>query len=191
MTLPSMTATIHCGSPARSMLRSPNTASAAIAACARRSTFLRANYASSLNACAAPARRRSQSSRPAALTEWPHGKKLRNTLSSLKGCRPPRDRCWSQCRMGSHDSVDWCPQWALLGYSRCQLFAERCHRGLARRLVAVRRRAVLMMPKGERTQPRRALRRCHRLHDPTNHGAVGKHVEVVAVPLAGWAAQIA
>jgi len=70
-------------------------------------------------------------------------------------------------------------------------FAERRHRGLARRLVAVRRRAVLMMPKGERTQPRRALRRCHRLHDPTNHGAVGKHVEVVAVPLAGWAAQIA
>ena len=31
------------------------------------------------------ARRRSQSRRPAALTEWPHEKKLRNTLSSLKG----------------------------------------------------------------------------------------------------------
>jgi hypothetical protein len=27
-------------------------------------------------------RRSSQSSRPAALTEWPHGKKLRNTLSN-------------------------------------------------------------------------------------------------------------
>jgi hypothetical protein len=49
------------------MLRSPNTVSATITACAR------ANYASSLNACAALARRRSQNSRPAALTEWPHG----------------------------------------------------------------------------------------------------------------------
>src|SRR5215831_9318712 len=87
-----MTAPIHCGSPTRSKLRSPNMALAAIAACARRSIFLRANYASSLNAFAAPARRRSQSSRPAALTEWPHGKKLRNTLSSLKGRGPPRDR---------------------------------------------------------------------------------------------------
>jgi hypothetical protein len=48
----------------------------------RRSTFLRANYASSLNAWAAPARRRSQSSRLAALTDWPDRKKLRNTLSS-------------------------------------------------------------------------------------------------------------
>jgi hypothetical protein len=54
--------------------------------------FLRANYVSSPHACAAPTRRRSQSSRPAAITKWPHGKKLRNTLSSLKGCRPPRDR---------------------------------------------------------------------------------------------------
>src|SRR5262249_49084906 len=82
-----MTATIHCGSPTKSMLRSPSTATAAIIACSGRSTFLRANYALSLNACAAPARRTSQSSRPAALTEWPHRKKLRNTLSSLRRCR--------------------------------------------------------------------------------------------------------
>ena len=34
-----MTAPIHCGSPTRSKLRSPNLALAAIAACARRSTF--------------------------------------------------------------------------------------------------------------------------------------------------------
>jgi hypothetical protein len=33
---------------------------------------------------------------------------------------------------------------------------ERRHRGLARRRVAVRRRAVLMATKGERPQPRRA-----------------------------------
>jgi hypothetical protein len=32
--------------------------------------------------CLSLARRRSQSSRPARLTEWPHGKKLRNTLSN-------------------------------------------------------------------------------------------------------------
>src|SRR5262245_51834903 len=33
--------------------------------------------------------------------------------------------------------------------------SERRHRGLARRLVAVRRRAVLMVAKGERPHPRR------------------------------------
>jgi hypothetical protein len=33
------------------------------------------------------------------------------------------------------------------------------HRRLARRLVAVRRRAVLMLPKGQRPQPRRPDRR--------------------------------
>jgi hypothetical protein len=34
---------------------------------------------------------------------------------------------------------------------------ERGHRGLAGQLVAVRRRAVLMVAKGERPQPRRAF----------------------------------
>src|SRR5215510_11852641 len=82
-----MTATIQCGSPMRSMLRSPNTVSATITAYARRSTFLRANYASSLNACAALARNRgSQSSCPAALSEWPHGlveRTMSNKFESL------------------------------------------------------------------------------------------------------------
>jgi hypothetical protein len=34
---------------------------------------------------------------------------------------------------------------------------QRGHRGLARRRVAVRRRAILMVAKGERPQPRRAF----------------------------------
>src|SRR5262249_17333228 len=38
-----------------------------------------------------------------------------------------------------------------------QVLAKRRHRGLARRLVVVRRRAVLMMAKGERPQPRRSV----------------------------------
>src|SRR6516165_12039596 len=42
---------------------------------------------------------------------------------------------------------------------------ERRHRGLARRLVAVRRPAVLVLAKGERPQPRRALRCRVHLHD--------------------------
>src|SRR6266404_1379299 len=36
---------------------------------------------------------------------------------------------------------------------------ERCHRGLARRFVAVRRRAILMLPKGQRPHPRRIFGR--------------------------------
>src|SRR5215831_7522036 len=34
---------------------------------------------------------------------------------------------------------------------------ERRHRGLARRLIAVRRGAIFMMPKVERPQPRRSV----------------------------------
>ena|SRR6516162_2164681 len=79
-----MTATIHCGSPTRSKLRSPITAAAAIIACARRSTFLRANYASSVNACAAQARRRPQSSHPAAITEMATWEEIEKYLKQLK-----------------------------------------------------------------------------------------------------------
>jgi hypothetical protein len=58
--------------------------------------FFEGELHSSLNACAVPARRRSQSSRLAALTEWPDRKKLRNTLSSLTespDARPPSEAC--------------------------------------------------------------------------------------------------
>ena len=55
------------------------------------------------------------------------------------------------------------------------------------RLVAVRRCAVLMMFKGERPHPRRALRCRVHLHDAADHLAVGKHIVVVVAPLAGQA----
>ena len=43
---------------------------------------------------------------------------------------------------------------------------EGGHRSLARRLEAVRRRTVAVMPVGERLHPRRALWRGDHLHDP-------------------------
>ena len=63
-------------------------------------------------------------------------------------------------------------------YSFRAALGERRHRGLARRRVAVRRRAVLMLAKGERPRPRHSDRR-----------AVGEHVIAVLVPIAGWAAR--
>src|SRR5262249_47246081 len=62
---------------------------------------------------------------------------------------------------------------------------ECCHRGLARRLVAVRRPAVLVLAKGERPQPWLADRRGSRLHDSADDDAIAEHVEVLVVPLAG------
>src|SRR6516164_9954035 len=65
---------------------------------------------------------------------------------------------------------------------------ERRHRGLARRLVAVRRRAVLMLAESERPHPRRPYRGRMYLHDTADDSAMGEHVEIVVVPLAGRAA---
>src|SRR5215471_5188352 len=64
-------------------------------------------------------------------------------------------------------------------------FRESRHRGLARRLVAVRRPAVLVLAKGERSQPWLAGRCGSRLHDSADDDAIADHVEVVVVPLAG------
>jgi hypothetical protein len=44
-------------------------------------------------------------------------------------------------------------------------FGERRHRGLARGLIAVRRRAVFVIVENQRPHPRRAHRRGSRLHD--------------------------
>src|SRR5262245_29382189 len=66
---------------------------------------------------------------------------------------------------------------------------ERRHRGLARHLVAVRRRAILMMSKGERPHPRRALRCRVHLHDAADDGGIGEHIVIVVVPLAERAAR--
>src|SRR6516225_638220 len=64
---------------------------------------------------------------------------------------------------------------------------ERRHRGLARRLVSVRWRAILMIAKGQRPHPRHANWHSGRLHDPANDDAIAEHVEVVLIPLAGRA----
>jgi hypothetical protein len=53
---------------------------------------------------------------------------------------------------------------------------ERRHRGLARRRVAVRRRAVVFVVlEGERPHPGPPYRDCRRLHDATDHDALGEH----------------
>ena len=56
-------------------------------------------------------------------------------------------------------------------------------------LVAVRPRAILMMFKGERPHPGRALRCRVHLHDVADDGGIGEHIVIVVVPLAGWAAR--
>jgi len=55
-------------------------------------------------------------------------------------------------------------------------FGERRHRGLARRLVAVHWRAVLVVSKGERPHPRRTLRCRVHLHDAADDGGIGEHI---------------
>jgi hypothetical protein len=59
-------------------------------------------------------------------------------------------------------------------------------RGLARLGIALRRRAVFVVPEGERPHPRRADRRCVGLEDAADDDAVGEHAVVVIVPFAGW-----
>src|SRR5262249_30511748 len=61
---------------------------------------------------------------------------------------------------------------------------ERRHRCLATLSIAVRRRAILVVAKGQRPEPRRIYRRGRRLHDPADDDAIGNHVVVVVTPLA-------
>src|SRR2546430_5062090 len=63
------------------------------------------------------------------------------------------------------------------------------HRSLARRPVAVRRRAVLVVAEGERPHPRRANWPGIGVEDAADDDAIGEHVEIVIVPLAGWSAR--
>src|SRR5262245_25827101 len=65
--------------------------------------------------------------------------------------------------------------------------SERHHCGIARRLIAVCRRAVLVMAEGERPHPRRPDRRGLCFHDAADDDAISEHVKVVVVPLAGGA----
>jgi hypothetical protein len=65
--------------------------------------------------------------------------------------------------------------------------SEGHHRSLACRLVAVRRVAVLVEAVGQRPHPRRAHGRGGGVEDAADDSAIGEHVEVIIVPLAGWA----
>ena len=59
---------------------------------------------------------------------------------------------------------------------------ERRHRGLARRRVAVRRRAIFVVPKIQRPHPTRTYRRRVDLQDAADVSAVGEHIVIVIVP---------
>src|SRR5262249_32255159 len=59
------------------------------------------------------------------------------------------------------------------------------HRRPARRLVAVRRRAIRMMAEGERRHPRRSHGRRVHPQDATDNSAIRQHVEIVIVPFTG------
>jgi hypothetical protein len=50
----------------------------------------------------------------------------------------------------------------------------------------VRGRAILVIIERERPHPRHAHWHSGCLHDPADDDAVGEHVEVVVIPLAGW-----
>ena len=65
---------------------------------------------------------------------------------------------------------------------------ERRHCSLTSRGIAVRRRAVFVMPKGQCPHPRCPDWRCVGFENSANHDAVSKHIEIVVVPLARWAA---
>ena len=62
---------------------------------------------------------------------------------------------------------------------------ERRHRGLARRLVVVRRRVVFVIVENERPHPRRADGRRMHLENTADDNAFGEHVEVIIVLVAG------
>jgi len=55
--------------------------------------------------------------------------------------------------------------------------------------MAVGWRAVLVLPKGQCSHPWRSYRRGVHLQDAADHDAIGKHIIVVIVPVAGWAAR--
>jgi len=62
---------------------------------------------------------------------------------------------------------------------------ERHHCSFARRLVAVRRRAVLVVPESEGPHPGRANWRGGGPIDAADNFAAGQHVKVIVIPPAG------
>jgi hypothetical protein len=66
--------------------------------------------------------------------------------------------------------------------------SEGRHRGLSGRGIAMCGRSICVMPKGQRPHPRCPDWRCVGFENSANHDAVSKHIEIVVVPLARWAA---
>ena len=66
-------------------------------------------------------------------------------------------------------------------------FGERRHCGLATLSIAVCWRAILVLPKSQGPHPRRPYRGGMYLQDAADDSAIGKHVEIIIVPVAGWA----
>src|SRR5215831_18316851 len=65
-------------------------------------------------------------------------------------------------------------------------FGERGHRSLASRLISVRWRAAFVVREDQGPHPRRSYGRCIGVEDAADSFAVGQHVEIVMIPLAGW-----
>jgi hypothetical protein len=64
-------------------------------------------------------------------------------------------------------------------------FRERCHGGLTALSIAVRGRAILVLPKSQRPHPRRPYRRRVYLQDTADYGAIGEHVVIILIPFRG------
>src|SRR5262249_12386414 len=67
---------------------------------------------------------------------------------------------------------------------------EGGHRSLACRLIAVRWRAVLMIPERQCPHPRRICWRCGSFHNAADHDAIAEHVVIVVVRFARGALTI-
>jgi hypothetical protein len=114
-----------------------------------------------------------------------------DAISSLQSSQNLRlGRAWEEMTVPSPSRCPEHPRCTLYGHAKggagllaAPALSERRHCGLARRLVALRRRAILMeRPKSRATERLRARRR---LHDAADHDTDGEHI--VAAPFAGRA----
>jgi hypothetical protein len=81
-------------------------------------------------------------------------------------------------RKPSEPITDACPECPQKPTLPPPTLRDRRHRGLARRLVAVRRPAVFMLSEGQRPHPRRTDRRRGQLHEAADNNAIGEHVVI-------------
>ena len=103
----------------------------------------------------------------------------------------PKPRTWATSSDASASKREAEEAWGKRNGDRALLtppaLGEGCHRSLARRLVAVDRRAVFVVTVGERPEPWRAHGRGGSFHDAADDLALTQHVVVVLAPLAGQA----